>query len=192
MKKRGRPATTLSAALLVSLLFSVPAVQAAATGYVAGLRNFPLRDTPQFSASPIARLPVGTRVSILEEKDGWVRVKTGEGQGWMPESVISEETPAAVQLGPLQARVKETDARFEKISRENGELKEKNSGLETRVAVLEGELEEVEDLVSGARTSRRLQGMALGGGLVLFGWLTGYALASRSGQARSKGKLIID
>jgi hypothetical protein len=34
--------------------------------------------------------------------------------------------------------------------------------------------------------------MALGGGLVLFGWVTGYALASRSGQSRSKGRLIID
>jgi hypothetical protein len=182
----------LRAVILVCLALYARPAEAAEAGFVSGLNTFPLRDTPQFSAAPVARLPVGTRLSILENKDGWVRVRTGEEEGWMPDSVVSGEPPAGIQLGPLKAKAKEAEARFERVSLENSELKEKNSGLEERVAFLEEELEEVEDIVSGARTSRRLQGMALGGGLVLFGWLTGYALASRSGQPRSKGKLIID
>jgi hypothetical protein len=187
------PRGVILAAVLMALLPGSPAVSLAAeTGFVAGLESYPLRDTPQFSAPAAARLPVGTGLTILERKDGWVSVRAGEKSGWMPNSVVGGKEPAVVQIEPLQERARSAEARVGKLSRENDGFKERNEGLAERVASLEEDLEEARGLASGARGSRRLQGMALGGGLVLFGWVTGYALASRSGQSRSKGRLIID
>jgi len=178
--------------LLWILLIVPPAVHSAETGFVFGLATYPLRDTPQFSAIAAVRLHVGTRLVVLERKDGWIRVRAGEETGWMPDSVVRDKAPPAVQLGPLQGRVKEAEARLGKLVRENDDLNGRNDSLAERVTLLEEELEDSRGLASGARSSRRLQGMALGGGLVLFGWVTGYALAARSGQKRAKGKLIID
>lgn len=182
----------LSVLFLAAFLGSLAAPLAAERGFIAGLESYPLRDTPQFSAPAAARLPVGTGLTILERKDGWVSVKVGEQSGWMPDSVIGEKAPAVVQLEPLQERAKAAEARVGKLSRENDGFKERNESLAERAVSLEAELEEARELSSGARNSRRLQGMALGGGLVLFGWITGYALASRSGRSKSKGKLIIE
>lgn len=181
-----------SALFLAVFLGSLAALPAAEKGFVSGLASYPLRDTPQFSAPAAARLPVGTALTILERKEGWVSVKAGEKSGWMPNSVIGTKAPPVIQLAPLQERAREAEARLGKLSRENDDFRERNESLAERAASLEAELEETRELTSGARNSRRLQGMALGGGLVLFGWITGYALASRSGQAKSKGKLIID
>jgi hypothetical protein len=194
MKKQPAfPRGTVWAAVFLALLLGSPvAPLAAEAGFVAGLASYPLRDSPQFSAPAAARLPVGTGLTILERKDGWVSVRAGEKSGWMPNSVVGGKAPAVVQLEPLQERARAAEARVGKLSRENDGFKERNEGLAERVATLEEELEEVRGLASGTRSSRRLQGMALGGGLVLFGWVTGYALASRSGQSRSKGRLIID
>jgi len=187
------PRSTVLPALLAALLLGSPAMPLAAErGYVAGLASYPLRDTPQFSAPAATRLPVGMGLTVLERKDGWVSVRAGEKSGWMPDSVVGGEAPAVVQLEPLQERTRAAEARVGKLSRENDGFRERNESLEERVVSLVEDLDEARELASGARGSRRLQGMALGGGLVLFGWVTGYALASRSGQSKSKGRLIID
>jgi len=187
------PRNALWASALLTIILVFPSAPVAAEkAFVAGLQTYPLRDTPQFSAPAATRLPVGTGLTVLERRDGWVSVRAGEDTGWMPDSVVGEKAPAVVRLEPLQERAGAAEARVGKLSRENDGFKERNESLAGRVASLEADLEEARGLASGARRSRRLQGMALGGGLVLFGWVTGYALASRSGQARSKGKLIID
>ena len=186
---RGILLVTIVSAILLGFLATPLAAE---TGFVAGLASYPLRDSPQFSAPAAARLPVGTGLTVLERKDGWVSVRAGKKSGWMPDSVVGGEAPAVVQLEPLQERTRAAEARVGKLSRENDGFRERNESLEERVASLVEDLDEARELASGARSSRRLQGMALGGGLVLFGWVTGYALASRSGQAKSKGRLIVD
>ena len=194
MKTHTAPArSTFAAALLLTILLGAfPQHAAAEKGFVSGLQTYPLRDTPQFSAIAAARLSVGTQLEVMERKEGWVRVRAGEKAGWMPDSVVGKKAPAVVRLAPLQERAEEAEARLKRLARDNEGFNERNASLEERVAALQEELDEARELASGARSSRRLQGMAIGGAFILFGWVTGYALASRSGQAKSKGRLIID
>lgn len=180
----------LGAAVL--LLFRGSPLPAAEGGYVVGLSTYPLRDTPQFSSPAVARLPVGEEVTVLEEREGWTLVQTKERSGWMPDSVIGKEIPPALRLGPLQERVKKTERRLNGLVEENKSLQQENATLSEQAGVLEKELEKERSRAAGARNLQRFSGIALGGGLVIFGWITGYALAATSRRRVAKQKYRID
>jgi len=176
---------------LVLLLFSTQPL-AAETGYVVGLSVYPLRDTPQFSSPAIARLLVGEKVTIVEEESGWIKVRTRKITGWMPESVIGRKSPPSVQLEPLRQRVKELDGSVDRLKEENSTLREDNERLSKRLDSLGSELEGAKSSAISARSYQRFWGVALGGGLVIFGWITGFALASISRRRGTKQKYRID
>lgn len=177
--------------LLGALQFCTPLPAAAETGYVTGLQTYPLRDTPQFSSPAVERLPVGEKVTIVEEREGWIKVQSAKGAGWMPESVIGQEAPPALQLGPLQKRNREIESSLGTLAKEKNALLDENGILVEKVRTLEGEIEEARSSDSWARAFRRFGGMALGGGLVIFGWITGYALAAISRRKGTKPKYRI-
>lgn len=183
--------TRLFGISLALLLFMTPPL-AAETGYVVGLSVYPLRDTPQFSSPAVARLPVGEKVTIVEEQSGWIKVRTGKITGWMPESVIGRKSPPSIQLEPLRQRVKELDGTVDRLKEENSTLREDNEGLSKRADSLGSELEGARTTASSARSYQRFWGVALGGGLVIFGWITGFALASISRRRGTKQKYRFD
>ncbi len=174
------------------LLFCGSPLSAAEGGYVVGLSTYPLRETPEFSSPAVARLPVGEKVTILEEREGWTLVKAKERSGWMPDSVIGRESPPALKLGPLQERVKKMDSRLSGLVEENKSLQQENVTLSEQAGALEKELEKARSRAAGARNLQRFSGVALGGGLVIFGWITGYALAATSRRRGAKQKYRID
>ena len=55
-----------------------------------------------------------------------------------------------------------------------------------KTAVLEGNLKESRGKLAGRKNYQKLSGIALGGGLVVFGWAAGYALASASRRKTAK------
>lgn len=179
---------------LLSLAFAICAVlpAAAGDGYVTGLKTYPLRDTPDYSAAATARLRLGDKLTVIEERAGWVRIEMGERAGWMPSSVIGSQAPQSVQVGPLRERMKEMEADLSRLAGENTALQEGNRNLSERAAALEKELEKSRQTVAGRKSDQRLWGIALGGGLVIFGWATGYALAIASRRKVSRGKYLID
>ena len=182
---------------LLSALFLLlqlpPSAQSAEQGYVEGLSTYPLREEPQFSAEPAMRLPVGQKLTILEEQQGWVKVRVGDRNGWMPTSVVGKEAPANLRLGPLQERMRELETGIGRLEDENRELKAENDELGKRVSSQAEDLEDVRRATSRARNMEKLKHIALGGGLVIFGWITGYALASAVHKpGGAKKKYIID
>lgn len=198
MKPEGMPprrsvgAVLRWAPLLLLPLALAATAPAAEQGFVEGLSTYPLREEPQFSAEPAMRLPVGQELTILEEQQGWVRVRVGDRAGWMPTSVVGKEAPANLRLGPLQDRMREMESGIAKLERENRDLKEENAGLAESVSTQADDLEKVRRATSSTRNAQKLRLIALGGGLVIFGWITGYALAAAVHRPGSKKKYIID
>ncbi|MFN7986904.1 MAG: SH3 domain-containing protein [Thermoanaerobaculia bacterium] len=47
-----------------------------------------VRNGPRGDAPVVGRLPRGTRLEPLEERDGWVRVESGAVKGWVSRSVL--------------------------------------------------------------------------------------------------------
>lgn len=50
------------------------------------------REKPSFLGKVTAALPYGERVEVLDEKDGWARVRTGAGrEGWVHGSALTKK-----------------------------------------------------------------------------------------------------
>ena len=140
----------------------------------------------------MSRLDTGTRVLILEEQAGWIRVRAGDRTGWMPESVIGRTAPPSVQLGPMKSRMEQMESNLSSLGRENNMLRDENTALNEKVSTLRESLEKSERSADRTRNLQRTWDIALGGGLVIFGWITGYALASASKRKSSNRKYVID
>lgn len=177
---------------LVALLALFSTAFAAESGYVVGLGSYPLRGNPQFSSPSIGRVRVGERVNIVERGSGWVRIEVGEKTGWVLESIVGRKPPAALQLGPLRARLKDLEVNLGEQLEENEVLREDSARLAERVAVLEKDLKKSQKIVAESRSYQRLWGIALGGGLVIFGWIAGYSLAALSRRRGSKRKYHLE
>lgn len=187
----GSPGFPACAALLLLASLIAPLPLNAQNAYITGLQKYPLRDTPEFSAPATTRIAAGAGVRILERKAGWVMIKAGERTGWMPETVIGAEIPATVQLGPIRERMSSLEEDLERVAGENAGLREENRALAERAGTLEGELAKIRRAANSAQSHQKFWGVALGGGLVIFGWLAGYALATVSRRQSTKHKYKI-
>ena len=178
--------------LAVVLCISCPAAaEAGEKAYIVGLATYPLREEPQFANPAISRLKVGERIEILERIPGWVRIKADGQVGWLLESVVDTRTPAEAELAPLRQRLGTLETGLDKATEENGVLTKENEKLTGEVTVLQRDLDDSRRLLRNSRSYQRLWGVALGGGLVIFGWITGYALAARSRKKSSSGKYTL-
>lgn len=56
------------------------------------VKQGPVRSTPSFVGPIVATLSYGDRVTVAEERPGWMRVSTAGGtSGWMHQSALSEK-----------------------------------------------------------------------------------------------------
>jgi hypothetical protein len=182
----------LALGLALVLVMAAAPAGSADTGYVVGLNTYPIREAPQFSDPAVARATVGEKITILERQTGWFRIKAGEKTGWMPESVVGTDAPPAVLVGPLRRKAEEMEGNLTRLVRENSSLKNENEALLSQVADLGEGVETYQKKIAGARNYQRLSAIALGGGLVIFGWVAGFALAVASRRKEVKTKYRLD
>lgn len=172
-----RGAAALCAVALLTLAGAVLRA-GAEEAWVVESEGYTLREAPKPGAKSVGSVKVGERVFVLGRAAGWIQVETGERRGWVTESGIGAEAPASLRLGPLQERVSGLEASVGRLEGERASLQEENRRLGERVAELEDALSRSRREAAEARTSGRLGVMALGGGLVILGWIAGYALAA--------------
>ncbi len=109
--------------------------------YVRDELRINLRDGPGDGYSVIRVLVSGDAVSQLDQRDGWIRVRTGEGsEGWLPQGYLSNAPPASVALPRLESQLAKARKRVEQLEgelatqgeglRETGELRARNASLE--------------------------------------------------------------
>lgn len=83
-------------ALAVGVVLLAAGIALAAEIVHVTLREATVRSGPKHFKPPVAVLRYGDRVEVLEEKDGWLRLKNG----WLHRSAVSEEpVPAAPPAG---------------------------------------------------------------------------------------------
>lgn len=99
-----KPAT---AALL--LLFMPVMASGEATDLFVSSETATLRAKPTFDADQQGQLKRGAPLSRLEERNRWVRVSSGEKEGWISELVVSEDEPDEVADSPLGGDQPEMD-----------------------------------------------------------------------------------
>jgi len=83
----------------------VPALLAATMAWAAGqsltvqVQEAQLRQGASFTSPPVAKLPYGAQVSVLEQKGDWYSVQSGTTTGWMHNSAFAAARPAQMTAG---------------------------------------------------------------------------------------------
>jgi len=81
-------------ALIAVLIFSVIPVFAGSAMWVTSDKAR-LKSKPKASSTTFSTIPVGTKVSVLESKKRWYRVRISSGEkGWMYRGKLSDTPPA--------------------------------------------------------------------------------------------------
>ena len=81
-------------ALIAVLIFSVIPVFAGSAMWVTSDKAR-LKSKPKASSTTVSTIPVGTKVSVLESKKRWYRVRISSGEkGWMYRGKLSDTPPA--------------------------------------------------------------------------------------------------
>ena len=115
---RARPRTTRSVRRIVVAILSVPAVLAllvappptlaAVGGGVVRQSVMPdgqdVRDRPYFGGKFVGHVDTGDTVEILEEKDGWTRVRGSRAEGWLRSHVLGPVTVSGLREEPPAPR----------------------------------------------------------------------------------------
>lgn len=170
--------------LCVIGLLLIPRRVAAEEAYIIEMGGYTLRGAPKVTAAVAGRVKVGDKVFVTGRTSGWVQVETVDQKGWLSESAVGSELPASIRLGPIQERVSGLEVSLRNLEEEKKNLQEENVRLGSRVGELEKSYERARKEVADARASGRFREIALGGGLVIIGWLAGYALRRRGGSSR--------
>lgn len=121
-----------------------------------------LRSGPDVSHRIIAALPIGTRVTMVGEQDGWAEVSLPDGRtGWTLARYLSDRPPWKFTAEKLAKEKKRLQSQISEIESSNKELGQENDRLEKELASFNQDLEaankDYEDLKKGARNYSGLQ-----------------------------------
>lgn len=175
------PGLAAAAAALLLPLSALPA--RAEEVYVVDVDSYTLREAPRGAAKATGRVKVGEKVFVVGRAEGWVQVETGDRKGWLAAQGVGAEPPASTRLGPLQERVGALETGVQELAAEKTALQEENARFSSRVGELEQSLARSRKEAADARAAGKTGAIALGGGLVILGWLAGYGFAA----ARRRG-----
>lgn len=119
--------------MTVFLLSNAPATLAE-TWYVKPSAEVPIRSGQGTDYKILSVVPDGLTVSILEEADPWVKVRTEGGtEGWMLKRYLTNDPPLSSRFASLQAQK-------EKLEQENGKMRLELDELSTANSLNQQEL----------------------------------------------------
>lgn len=109
-----------SAAWVLTTCLWLPSPTWAATAYIIDEIRVSLRDSPCESCAVVERgMPSGTRLEVVESRDGWSRVRTAAGkEGWVLSRYLTNTPIARDQLDTLRLEL-------EQLREENQSLRER-------------------------------------------------------------------
>jgi len=101
-----------------------------------------LRAGPNTTHRIIASLPVGARVTLIREEQGWAEVSLPDGRtGWTLMRYLSERPPWHMTAKRLAAEKQQIQTQIDDLDRSNQELSEENRALEKQFEINRQELE---------------------------------------------------
>lgn len=112
--------------------------------YVTEVMSITMRTGPGVKHKIIAMLKSGEKIDILENGDGWTRVRSRNGQeGWVLTRFLTTEKPVRPVLDELSGKYQALLKEFNRTSAENMTLKEENQRLQKELTEKETVLAEV-------------------------------------------------
>lgn len=119
----------------------------------------PLRDAPTLSAGIVTLLAAGSRITLLEEKGDYSKVKTAEGkEGWLSNYYVLRNESVHARFAPLQEKLKKTEDELAKVKQEVEEKSLYIKRLEGDKAAIEQSVSAVNEAAQDhAKSAEKLQ-----------------------------------
>jgi len=128
--------------LIGGLLLAMAAVVQAETHYVRDIVQITLRTGPATDHKIIDMITSGERLEVLQEGDGWSRVRTEKGrEGWVLTRLLTTEVPNSLKLVQLQEQLDALQTEGQAPLEQLESLQAKNLALENDLAALRFELD---------------------------------------------------
>jgi SH3 domain protein len=176
------PGRALVCALAVGLAGLMAESARAASAWVKGEVRLNVRTGPSNEYRILGELHTGDKVDVLENGEGWTRIRSGDREGWVPEGYLQNEPPATALLADAQGKASELAVRVSALEAQTAKLGEENQSLTERDASQRGDLEKLTrenlELKAGAAWPERIVGAGILATGMLLGWLI-HVFASR-------------
>ena len=119
---------------------------------------------------------VSDQVELLEEKDGWSRVRFHDKdttEGWLPSHLLTSEIPAAKQLKGLLEQHGELKRKNDDLSVELADLRDHQNSESTKLSTCITELNTAKAERRAVEDTTKVIWFLSGSGVLLVGWLLG-------------------
>ena len=179
--------------LLSAMLLLFCAVAAAAeVMFISPDINVPVRRGRSKKYKIIKMTKVNEPVTLLEERDGWNKVRFKDGvEGWLPSRFLTQELPAAERLQELQKeksqleqKIKNLNAVIFALNAEISGLKEHRSSENDELTVCIKERDAARAESRAVEDTTKVSWFLAGSGVLLVGWLLG-RLSGRPNRRRN-------
>jgi len=126
------------------------------TRYVSDRLIISVRDGQGKDDAVLGYIKTGTSVDVLEEKKGYLRIKSENGlEGWVQVQYIISERPNSLLVEDLKSEINGLNKKIERFESNRGPLIEKSSSInesdEAKIRELEQALSESQQMVSQAK-----------------------------------------
>jgi SH3 domain protein len=119
---------------------------------------------------------ISDQVELLEEKEGWSRVRfhdKDKTEGWLPSHLLTSDIPAAKQLKSLLEQHGELKRKNDDLSIELADLQEHQNSESTKLSTCIAELNTAKAERRAVEDTTKVAWFLAGSGVLLVGWLLG-------------------
>lgn len=156
---------TIKSILLQSLLVltfsSASAMAENKTLYINDYLRVGIRPEPNSDTTPLAVVATGEQLELLDQDDGYVRVRTHMGvEGWIKKIYTTEDVPAIVQLKTLSKNSGGANQKIQELTKQIGVMRSANEVLNNKLVQAKDEKSRIQ-----------LELMSMQGGRSSYTWL---------------------
>ncbi len=192
--------------LFIGLILIFSGMSASAqsrTGYVTDMLILTFRQGPGPSYEVLKTLESNTRLTILEEQNGYYKVRLSSGDtGWVDKQFVTFDTPKAEIIEKLKEEYAALENRFNDLSAAHEQLRDKMTAMSENTDDLYQTLQKNKDLEKENRNlalqvetrekesehlfkAAMIKWFLAGFGVILFGWILGRTVSNEPRQRRS-------
>ncbi len=188
---------------LILLFSGMPGYAQSRIGYVTDMLILTFRQGPGPSYEVLKTLESDTRLAILEEQNGYYKVRLSSGEtGWVDQQFVTFDTPKADIIEKMKQDHAALEKQFSALSEAHEQLKEqmaaingnsgdlsqimeKNKTLEQENQNLSMRLDTMENESENLFKTRMIKWFLAGFGVILIGWILGQTVSGESRRRRS-------
>ncbi len=162
--------------LLAAAWLLLPAAASAgpATRFVSANIDVPVRRGGGDNYKIIKMVRVSNRAELLEEKNGWAKVRFEDGEeGWLPQHLLTAVAPPVEDIKMLRQENEQLRKKNEDLSMELTALKEHQDSEGDKLADCIAEQNKIKAEHRAAEDTGKLFWFLAGGSVLLLGWLLG-------------------